>query len=62
MSWNIGDNRKQFLSLKTKVGLYHVVLTKPRNFSQKTTLTVVKMQQLPDVEEMESKADFFCLK
>ena len=62
MSWNIGDNRKQFLALETKLGLYHVVLTKPRNFSDNTTLTLVKMQQLPDVEEIESKADIFCLK
>ena len=29
MSWNIGDNRKLFLNLESKLGLYHVVLTTP---------------------------------
>ena len=30
MSWNIGGNRNLFLKLKSKLGLYHVVLTTPK--------------------------------
>ena len=30
MNWNIGDNRNLFLKLKSKLGLYHVVLTTPK--------------------------------
>ena len=34
-NWNNGDNRNIFLKLKSKLGLYHVVLTTP-NFLPKT--------------------------
>ena len=47
MSRNIGDNRKLFLKLKSKLGHYHVVLTTPKTSPEKLTLTVVEMQQLP---------------
>ena len=53
MSWNIGKNRNLFLKLKPKLGLYHVVLTTPK----KLTLTVVEMQQLPDIEKTYSKEE-----
>ena len=63
MSWNIGDNRNFFLKLKTKLGLYHVELrTKPEDSPEKITLTLVETQQLPDIEKVDSKDDFFCLK
>ena len=55
MNWNIGDNRILFLKLKSKLGLYHVVLTTPKTSPEKLTLTVVEMQQLPDVEKTVSK-------
>ena len=45
MSWNIGDKRNLFLKLKSKLGLYHVVLKTPKTSLEKTTLTVVEMQQ-----------------
>ena len=51
MSWNIGDNRNLFLKLKTKLGLYHVELRKPKDFSGIITLTLVETQQLPDFEK-----------
>ena len=51
MSWNIGDNRNFFLKLKSKLGLYHVVLTTPKTSPEKPTLTVVEMQQWPDIEK-----------
>ena len=54
MSWNIGDNRNLFLKLKSKLGLYHVVLTTPKTSLEKLTMTVVKMQQLPDIEKTDS--------
>ena len=55
MSWNIGDNRNLFLKLKSKLGLYHVVLTAPKTSPKKLTLTVVELQQLPDIEKTDSK-------
>ena len=62
MSWNIGDNRNLFLKLKSKLGLYHVVLTTPRTSPEKLTLTVVEMQNLPDIEKTSSRVAVFCLK
>ena len=62
MSWNIGDNRKLFLKLKSKLGLYHVVLTTPKTSPEKLTLTVVEMQQLPDIAKTDSKEKISCLK
>ena len=55
MSGNIGDNRNLLLKLKSKLGLYHVVLTTPKISHEKLTLTVVEMQQLPDIEKTDSK-------
>ena len=54
MSWNIGDNKNLFLELKSKLGLYQVVLTTPKTSPEKLTLTVVEMQQLSDIEETDS--------
>ena len=62
MSWNIGDNRNIFLKLKSKLGLHHVVLTTPKTSPEKLTLTVVEMQQLPDIEKTDFKEDISCLK
>ena len=62
MSWNIRDIRSLFLGLKSKFGLYHVVLTTPRTSPEKLTLTVVEMQQLPDFEKTDSKEETSCLK
>ena len=61
MSWNIGDNRDLFLKLKTKLGLYHVEL-KSKDSPEKKTLTLVKTQQLPDIEKSESRDEISCLK
>ena len=61
MSWNIGDNRNFFLKLKSKLGLYHVVLTTPKTSPEKLTLTVVEMQQLRDIEKTDSKEEISCL-
>ena len=62
MSWNIGDNRNLFLKLKSKLGFYHAVLTTPKTSPEKLTLTVVEMQQLPDIEKTDSKEEISCLK
>ena len=62
MSWNIGDNKNLFLKLKSTLGLYHVVLTTPKTSPKKLTLTVVEMQQLPDIEKTDSKKEISCLK
>ena len=61
MCWNIGDNRNIFLKLKTKLGLYHVEL-KSKDSPEKITLTLVRTQQLPDIEKADSKDEIFCLK
>ena len=52
MSWNIGDKRNLFLKLKSKLELHHVVLTTPKTSPEKHTVTVVEMQQLPDIKKM----------
>ena len=62
MSWNIGKNRNLFLDLKSELGLYLVVLTTPKTSPEKNTLTLVEMQQLPEIEKVDSKNEFFCLK
>ena len=62
MSWISEDNRKLFLKLKSKLRLYHVVLTTPETSPGKLTLTVVEMQQLPDIEKTDSKEEISCLK
>ena len=62
MSWNFGGNRNLFLKLKSKLGLYHVVLTTSKTSPEKLTLTVIDMQLLPDIEKTDSKEDLSCLK
>ena len=60
MSWNIADNRNLFLKLKTKSGLYHVEL-RCKDSPEKNTLTLIETQQLPDIENTDSKDQFSCL-
>ena len=60
MSWNIWENRNLFLRLKTKLGLYHVVLTTPKSSPTKITLTIAELQQLPELEQCEDEIS--CLK
>ena len=62
MSWTVGDKRNLFLKLKSKMGLYHVVLTTPKTSLEKPTLTLVEMQQLSDIEKIVSKDEISCLK
>ena len=62
MSCNIGDNRNPFFQLKTKLGLYHVELGKPKDSPEKNRLTLVETQQLPDSEKVHSKHAISCLK
>ena len=58
MSWDIGDNRNLFLKLKSKTGLYHVVLKTPKVSPEKLTLTVVEMQKIPVIEKTDSKEKY----
>ena len=62
MSWNIGDIRNLFLKLKTKLGLYHVELRKPKDSPEKNTVTLIENQQFPDIEKTDSKDEISCLK
>ena len=62
MSWNVGNNRNLFFKLKSKLRLYHIVLTTPKTSPEKPTLTVVEIQQLLDVEKPDSKEEISCLK
>ena len=39
--------------LKTKLGLYHVELRKPKASTTKILLTLVETQQLPDIEKFD---------
>ena len=61
MSWNIGDNRNLFLKLRTKLRLYHVE-PKSKNSPGRITLTLLKTQQLPDIEKLDSKDEISCIK
>ena len=61
MSWNIGDNRNLFLKLKSKLGLYHVVLTTRKTSPEKLTPNVLEMQKLPDIEKTDPKQKISCL-
>ena len=62
MSWIIRENRNLFLKLKSKVGFCHVVLATPKVFPEKKTLTIVEMQQLTEIEKVDSKNGISCLK
>ena len=63
MSWNIGDNGKLFLKLKTKLGLYLVERKNKRKyFPEKITLTLIETQHLPDIEKVDSKDEISCIK
>ena len=62
MIWNIGGNRNLSLKLKSKLGLYHVVLTTPKTSPEKITLTLVEKPQLPEIEKVDSKNEICCLK
>ena len=60
-SWSIGDKRNLFFKLKSKFGLYHVLLTTPKASPEKLTLTVVELQQLPKNEWTDYKEEIYCL-
>ena len=62
MSWNIGENWNLFLKFKSKLELHHVVLSTPKTSPEKITLTLVEMQQLPEIEKVDSKNEISCLK
>ena len=62
MSWNIGWNRNLFLNMKSKLGFYQVVLTTAKTSPEKTTLTSVETQQLPEIEKVDYKNEVSCLK
>ena len=59
MSWNNGENRNLLLGLKTKLGVYHVVLTTPKPAPTKITLTKAELQQLPELEQGEDELSCF---
>ena len=48
--------------LKTKLGLYHVELRKPKASTTKILLTLVETQQLPDIEKFDWKFEISILK
>ena len=62
MSWNIGNNRNVFPNLRKKLGLYQVLLTSLKQTPKKVNLTVVEMQQLPEVGNFDSENEISCLR
>ena len=62
VSKNIGENKNLFLKLKSKLGLYQVVLTTSKTSPEKITLMLVEMQQLPEIEKVDSKNEISCIK
>ena len=61
LSCSIGDDRNHFLKLNSTLGLYRVPST-PTISPEKPTLTVVEMQQLPDIGKTDFKNETSCLK
>ena len=49
--------RAKILRLKSKLGVYHVLLLTPKILPKTLTLTVVKIQQLSDIEKTDSKEE-----
>ena len=43
------------------MGLYHVVITIPKTSPEKTRITLVETQQLPDIEKTDSTEEISCL-
>ena len=62
MNGNIGENRNLFLNFKSKLGFYHIVPTTPKTSPEKITLALIQLQQLPEIEKVDSKDNNFCLK
>ena len=60
MSWKIGDNRNLFVKLESELGVFLVVLTTPKAIPEKPTVTVVEMQPLPHIENIDSKEEKSC--
>ena len=54
------DIEETSFSSYKKTGLYHYVPTKPMNSPEKITLTLVKVQQRLDIEEIHSNEDHSC--
>ena len=50
------------MKLKSKLGLHHFVLITPKISPEKLTLTVLELQQLPDIEKTDIREGFSCLK
>ena len=47
---------------KPNFGFYHVLLTTPKTSPEKVTSTLVKLQQLPEIEKMDSENEISCLR
>ena len=62
MMWNIGYNGNIFPNLRIKLGLYHVLLTSSQQTPKKVNLTIVEMQQFPEVGKFHSENEISCLK
>ena len=60
--WNLRSNRNLTLKQKSKMGLYHFVLTTSKTFVNKFTPTVFEKQQLPEVETTDPQKAISCLK
>ena len=62
MSWNIGDKKNLFLKLKSNLLLHLVVFTISKISPEKSTLTVVEIQELPDIGKSDKREASSCLK
>ena len=62
ISRNIADNRNFLLNLRTKLGLYHVLLTSSEQTPRKVNSTIVEMHYLPEVWKFDSENKIFWLR
>ena len=55
MNWKIRDFKNLLLKLKSKLTLYHVVLTAQKTSREKLGIIVLEMKLLPGVGKIDSK-------
>ena len=62
MGWNIVDNRNFFPKIESYLGFYRVLLTTLKTYPEKIALTIIELQELPDLQKLDHTEEVFCLK
>ena len=62
MSWNLRDNQNIFVQMTSNMEFHLVVHATLKTSPEKLTLTVVEMQQKPEIIKTDSEEKNDCLK